>query len=102
MRVWINSKRSRRLSGVGASTGFSRRAPTQPSGRPRLSSASVCRPHHVLGDRPGDLRAVVIFHERQGQIDTGADARRCHHPPVTHEDGVRLDLHGRETQSQLP
>lgn len=66
-----------------------------------LVAGPAQKDHQVAGDGERDVPAVVLLHEREGQVDSGGDSGGGGQPAVAYEDRVRVDLDGRVAAGEV-
>ena len=67
----------------------------QMSAELRLPARSLQEHHELAGHRQRQRPAVVVFDQRQAQVDAGGDAGRGDDVTVGDEDRLRIDVDGR-------
>lgn len=77
------------------------RFPLQRGRELRLAARSLHVHHQRTGHRSGQIRAVVVFDQRQREVDSRGDAGRSVDSAVTDKNGVGLHLRRRVAQYQL-
>ena len=66
-----------------------------------LAAGTVEEHHQPAGDGLGDVGAVVVLDQRQGEVDAGGDAGGGPHVPVAGVDRIGIDLQRRVLVGQL-
>jgi len=59
-----------------------------------LTAGALEKNDHALGDRPGDVAAVVAADERKREVDPRGDAGGSPDVAIPDEDGIDLDANG--------